>query len=59
MDVEGTHPKAFPASVNTKRQAKACHTRVTPGMFVKKVVEPIDFDPLKHDASNEFLRSAS
>ena len=23
-------------------------------MFVKKL-EPIDFDPLKHDASNEFL----
>ena len=23
MDVEGTHPEAFPASVNTKRQAKA------------------------------------
>ena len=51
MDVEGTHPKAFPASVNAKRQA-------TLGMFVKRL-EPIDFDPLGHDASNEFLRSAS
>ena len=23
MDVEGTHPETFPASVNAKRQAKA------------------------------------
>ena len=58
MDVEGTHPETFPASVNAKRQAKAFITRATLGMFVKRL-EPIDFDPLGHDASNEFLRSAS
>ena len=58
MDVEGTHPKAFPASVNTKRQAKAFILAPRSECSSKKL-EPIDFDPLKHDASNEFLRSAS